>query len=383
MPENKNQHFVPQHYLRRFGHSNGKQICLTNILSRKHIPAAPIKDQCADDWFYGKDLIIEKTLLGPAEASCEKILKIICDERRLPTREEDKDNILVCFPALMLGRTREAANQQKELTNKFATKFWVEGMKRDKISPPNGMNWEETERCLSVLPENPAALALIFSMESSLFLHDLERKILIAPDNREFITSDHPAIIFNQAYCLKTELSTKGLAVTGTQLILPLSPSVCLFYFDKSCYRVGRPEKRVIVINPHDLDHINGLQVINAGSNLYFSFAVSFNYIAKLLSQFSSRRAARKVDVQPVHSPSGEVEGLYHRSVDIRMDPKWSFCHVKKDARFKSFSHRKCDANMLHDFYQRTLRLGWIPKELSFFDWIGQVANSPNVDPPD
>ncbi len=56
MPEGKNQHFVPQFYLRNFARSDStKLICTFHIPSARYVPNATIKGHACDDYFYGKD----------------------------------------------------------------------------------------------------------------------------------------------------------------------------------------------------------------------------------------------------------------------------------------------------------------------------------------
>ncbi len=64
MASNKNQHYVPQCYLKKFSTSSESKaaICLYNLDRKKLIKNAPIKNQCSKNYFYGEDLVIEKAL---------------------------------------------------------------------------------------------------------------------------------------------------------------------------------------------------------------------------------------------------------------------------------------------------------------------------------
>ncbi|HEX2983013.1 MAG TPA: DUF4238 domain-containing protein, partial [Ignavibacteriales bacterium] len=61
MAERKNQHFVPQFYLRNFS-ENKKSLCDYNLSNNKYIKNASIKDMASQNYFYGKDENIEKLL---------------------------------------------------------------------------------------------------------------------------------------------------------------------------------------------------------------------------------------------------------------------------------------------------------------------------------
>lgn len=67
MADNKRQHYVPKSTLRYFALDSDtkqepRQIRLFNISSQKIIPNASLKEQCYRDYFYGKNLAIEKAL---------------------------------------------------------------------------------------------------------------------------------------------------------------------------------------------------------------------------------------------------------------------------------------------------------------------------------
>lgn len=63
MASNKNQHYVPQCYLRQFAAGNSASaINLFNIDREKFINCAPLKNQCSKSYFYGDDLELEKAL---------------------------------------------------------------------------------------------------------------------------------------------------------------------------------------------------------------------------------------------------------------------------------------------------------------------------------
>ncbi len=57
MPHNKDQHYVPQFYLRNFG--VGDSIALFNLKRRVHVDCASIPGQCQRAYLYGKDGPVE------------------------------------------------------------------------------------------------------------------------------------------------------------------------------------------------------------------------------------------------------------------------------------------------------------------------------------
>jgi hypothetical protein len=64
MPAQKNQHFVPRAALKPFTlSSEGAAINVFNIKRDRAVQDAPVKGQCARDYFYGKDLKLENKLV--------------------------------------------------------------------------------------------------------------------------------------------------------------------------------------------------------------------------------------------------------------------------------------------------------------------------------
>jgi hypothetical protein len=63
MADNKLQHYVPKCHLRPFGHGDElRSINLLNLNSSQFIRGASLKGQCASDYFYGEDGVVERAL---------------------------------------------------------------------------------------------------------------------------------------------------------------------------------------------------------------------------------------------------------------------------------------------------------------------------------
>src|SRR5262245_45861293 len=95
MPQNKEQHFVPRFYLKRFS-KDKKSICLYNLKSKKKIVNANLKKQCYKDYFYGKELALENTL-GSIETEVSKILSLIDSSETLPPPETSEYFYLILY----------------------------------------------------------------------------------------------------------------------------------------------------------------------------------------------------------------------------------------------------------------------------------------------
>ncbi len=85
MAENKRQHFVPQFYMRKFSvDAERKLISLYVIDGERHVPAASIRDQAYEDYFYGKAGVEDD--LKELEAVVSPIIAKAIGENALPER---------------------------------------------------------------------------------------------------------------------------------------------------------------------------------------------------------------------------------------------------------------------------------------------------------
>src|SRR5436190_22984104 len=76
MPQNKLQHYVPKCHLHHFClESGGSAINLYNITRDRLIEGAPIKRQCARNYFYGQDGSLERALQEPEGAYAAIVAK--------------------------------------------------------------------------------------------------------------------------------------------------------------------------------------------------------------------------------------------------------------------------------------------------------------------
>src|ERR1039458_6999558 len=110
MPDKKNQHFVPRCHFKPFTlNEEGKAINLYTSVQRLLIPKAPVKNQCARDYFYGTDGQLE-TALGQVEDGYANAVR-----RAVAHEETEADlDLLRFFSYLQLRRTESAMTRIKE-----------------------------------------------------------------------------------------------------------------------------------------------------------------------------------------------------------------------------------------------------------------------------
>lgn len=61
MPANKNHHYIPQSYMKFFS-EDGKNVSIYNIKRKKIIASSPIRNTASQNYFYSKDIEIEKQI---------------------------------------------------------------------------------------------------------------------------------------------------------------------------------------------------------------------------------------------------------------------------------------------------------------------------------
>ncbi len=186
MPEKKKQHYIPQFYLRLFSSDSGqKTINLYNILSKKLIKDATIKNQAYIDYFYGKDLIFEK-LLNDIETNASKIVYDIVNDKHLPKHNSDEWYRILAFTLIMHSRTKFASEEIIDMKQKTSDKIRALHNGDDRINKENFIREE----------------AVLLNMEINLgaidIAYDLVCKLILNETDIPFITSDHPVIFYNQ-----------------------------------------------------------------------------------------------------------------------------------------------------------------------------------------
>ena len=259
MSEKKNQHYVPKFYLRNFS-SNGKSLNIFNISNRKIIIGDSIKNQCSDDYFYGKDGIIENTFQNIESVSCELLKKIIT-EQYVPKLKSQEHTILQLFIVTLYSRTKFKYDELNEIINKIgkSTLEMYPDVDKDLLSK------------VVVKYDYPLQFPLLNAFSSYHLAQDLKINLLINRSNTSFITSDHPVVYYNKLAENIRNYGTVGLASKGLLIFLPLSPEVLLLLYDASIYKIGNKKDLVNYLDKkEDVENINLLQWLSSYDNIYF-----------------------------------------------------------------------------------------------------------------
>lgn len=249
MALNKNQHYVPQCYLRQFSCEESEAaIFVYNLDKKKLIPNAPIKNQCSKNYFYGSDLKLEKAL-QPIEGRYSNLIKKVC----LPNYKPNKDDneFFLDFWLLQYLRTEAASRRLVEMAEGFVS---VTGVDEFKIQLDDAI--QQSMQAFS---------------EAKNYVMDMKVCIFRNKTKNKFYTSDDPAILTNRWHFIDKRANghTFGLSSGGNIFILPLTPKLLFLAYDPNVYSILSKNQWVDVKSNNDVDALNSLQFINCRANIY------------------------------------------------------------------------------------------------------------------
>lgn len=327
MAEYKNQHYVPQFYLRAFSFDGGKNTALFNLKQDKTIPSGNIDGQCAEDYFYGKDPKPEKALGAIVEAPTSKVIGKIISSTTLPKPFTEDCAALFAFTLFQHGRTLYASEEGAE----FFRVAIEPQLKR--MALESGKLTADEINAVEIGLERPANLTLATSAQMLPLILDLKIKLLVNQTSQDFITSDHPVAKVNQYFLGAFDGGVTGWAAKGLQVFLPLSPKHTVMMYDDKIYRVGaRKSDIVALVNESDVNALNTLQLLNAHQNVYFCDSKQGPQISKLFENCHNRRNKDKVVTRffdAKDNSGAPLKGQHTYKQNLAFRESLSFCKVQ------------------------------------------------------
>jgi hypothetical protein len=254
MPHNKNHHYVPRCLLKPFTQDQeGKSINLLNLKSEKLISRAPVKHQCSRDYFYGKDLDVEK-LLGSLEGRYASISRLVQNGDELPLEDQ---KWLRLFAVVQLQRTASAVERLRQAFESIEEATFKRSPEQRKPEPAHG---------------HLVRLAMTGAVRMHSFSTDLKFILLQNKTDRNFIISDNPSLLTNRFSSSVGSARNFGIISSGAILTLPLTPRVTALFFDIGVYTISIPmgTHYVAVESADDVTALNEMQLLSAHENVYF-----------------------------------------------------------------------------------------------------------------
>lgn len=272
MSTKKNQHFVPQFYLRRFSESmKSPYIELFNCTNQKHVINAPIKNQASIKHFYDDDNSIEDNLEIIENEAAKSISKI---DRLgfIPSSSIDRIN-LFAFTFYQLTRTKYHANQVQSNINDMYRQIYKDDDR-----------FKSFFDVYKIEIEKPATFAIGIISEIIHQTFDLKIKLIINKTKQNFITSDNPVLKYNQFLEKRKQYGgITGIGLKGIQYFLPIDSKKCLLFYDSTTYKIGKwYSNTVIVSKKEEIDLLNLLQLLNCEDHIYFNNETEIDYIKTL-----------------------------------------------------------------------------------------------------
>jgi hypothetical protein len=253
MASNKNQHFVPRCYLRPFtlDGTQSAAINLYNIDRRRFIPNAPLKHQCSGDYFYGKDIQLEKAIQLIEVAYATAIKQIFAPGYTFTELHRVQ---LRVFWLLQHLRTEAASIRSSEMTESM----------RSSIGAPDEPDFRIEIR-------EAVQMAMSAFAESMHIVDDMRVCLVKNRTATPFFTSDDPAILTNRFYLDSAKVRGKsfGMGSAGDILLLPLSPKVLFLGYDGDAYSVPNENGWTEARRDADVEAFNEHQLLNCRANLF------------------------------------------------------------------------------------------------------------------
>jgi len=325
MNKKKNQHYVPQFYLKNFSNNGeGKTVNLFNPKKGLFVKGAPIKNQSSKNYFYGRDGKVEEGLSQIENVLAPRIAEFT-HSNLLPKKFSEE-----YFSILILNDLRNPIHIEQiksflKLANQHINEF-SQGKQKN------------------LIPE----ITHDYAVELSLFNYeiilkiclDLNYKLLLNVTDNPFITCDFPTIKYNQFLEKKSVYdSITGYSTIGIQILLPINANKCLLFYDSDIYKVGNNRDTSIKLTINDVDQINVLQMLNCKENTYFNERIKESYIRKI---FEKSKKYKKANI-PKASSHGVIKNneikeneqiIHFRTTDLLINMHLSQIKLTRRANF-------------------------------------------------
>jgi len=244
-----------------------KTLGMYSFTAEKLVEKAGFKEQCYENYLYGKDGTIEN-LLAEIEGETAPVFEKLISGKgsRLSIQEK---YLIYRFITFQENRTMRAINDFNSMADNFAKSILKEDAKL------NGINLDK----VTIKPTEPTAFLLKRAAEEIKVLTDLDIKLLENDTDVDFIISDHPILMYNywaerHPKFSEYPFSATGVALKGLIIFLPVSPRHLVILYDSVTYKcISQGGFSHKLKNSKDILWINRLQAVKAETCLYFKDA--------------------------------------------------------------------------------------------------------------
>ncbi len=281
MADNKNQHFVPRAHFKPFSiGAQGKVINLYNLDRKQAIFNAPLKNQCAGSYFYGRDSKLEKAIQTVEQGYSKCVADL---QKPIAHIHDAHELILKRFIYLQYLRTEAAARRSAELVFEMTA---VSGDESEK--PP----FKETVK--------EAVISAMLTYSDTMHIVD-DLKLIIVRNLTKFpfITSDDPAVLANRWHQLdrRRRHMAFGIIHAGVILFLPISPDLLAILYDRDVYTTNHSNGWINTHKPEDINACNYHQALNCTANTYFSASDDNIYVQQAVNDVVHLWPKRRIQI--------------------------------------------------------------------------------------
>ena len=338
MSDKKNQHYVPQSYLKLFS-TDKKNIGIYTIFNDK-TTTGPINSQASEKYFYSKELATEiESALQEIENSGIDSFKKIINHNLYKWENIEYLNAYV-FIIIQYGRTLVAAQKFQERINDIFFKHFL-----------LHSNLREIDSHLVFKVDSSSLWSLKNYGNMLSCCIDLKYKILKIEENcinEKFITSDNPVCIFNPYFEVCKNISFKEIALghKGIVLLLTISPKHAIMIYDADVYKIGNRSEWVKISNPKDISIINKIIAINANEVLYYTQSEQIG--------FSIKNFAHSIKIKDINKPTvssfKENCSLSFMHFLSKIKPTFNLSTITPDLIYRKYTLYLCNNSDIKEY---------------------------------
>lgn len=310
MPEYKNQHYVPQHYLR--GWAEDEKIGVYHVDEGAIPVKTSISKVCSEDYLYGNPTHVEEEL-HKLESLHQEPFDTLRSGSYLPNLTPRERVLLLSFITTQRMRskaTRKSIDSGEEMLRKAIREDLVSDAYEDLLEWTSDLEPDEKEDTLVDATTLGIHLQMIvFGVFGFYSIGDLESVMLQNVAGEGFIISNSPIIIDKPIS--KSNNVVAGIAEPGIQIYCPIDPKQVLLLYDSDVYDIeSNSRNNVLLKSQETVDEINLLQ-FHSADNFVLHNACSEEYLDGLFGRMDGFRSREKIVRQL--EIDGEMETIEER----------------------------------------------------------------------
>lgn len=336
MAEHKNQHIVPQHYLRGFSRDKENETIYRYNIKKEVRHLIAIKNVCKSSYYYGKEEGLEQVLKMFEDMHAPVLSKLIADQRIDWLTLEEID-CLQSFIMLLNLRTESA---RKLALNSFENMYTDICQQYLEANNHNGYTVKVT-----INPAWAQYQMMKTLIDKSHVINDLSHMLLINETGRHFVTSDNPVVFYNYKIIKNKHTACGGCS--GLMIFCPLTENLLLLLVDKDLYDIHKDSQTTIPVKDEsDVDSLNKLQLLNFSEEIYCYDECELDYIKELhliIKDYITEQKIITTKLEKCVHPDALNGGIYSTNpTDIYYKIRLSFIKFNKE------NNRKYKAIMKH-----------------------------------